>query len=190
MGMPDTAGKWTREMVLALPDDGNRYELFDGELLVTPAPTGLHQVALMRLYDEVAPYVQAQKLGVMLWSPADLHLGSDQLSQPDLFVVPSLPPDRSWAAFPNPILVVEVLSPSTARYDRVIKRRRFQRAGIPEYWVVDLDSRAVDRWRPADERPEILDDKLVWNPAGAAEPLELDLPRYFGEVWGKSVRAE
>ncbi len=52
----------------------------------------------MRLFSAVAPYVQAQKLGVMLWSSADLHLGSDQLSRPDLFVVPSLPPDRSWAA--------------------------------------------------------------------------------------------
>ena len=99
MGMPDMARKWTREMVLALPDDGNRYELFDGELLVTPAPAGIHQLAGTRLYDRVAPYVEAHSLGVMLWSPADLHLGGDQLSQPDLFVVPSLPPDRYDRAF-------------------------------------------------------------------------------------------
>ena len=56
--MPDQVRRWTRGEVLALPDDGNRYELFDGELLVTPAPSGLHQVAL-----------------VTLWSPADLDLG-------------------------------------------------------------------------------------------------------------------
>jgi Uma2 family endonuclease len=185
MGMPNMAGKWTREMVLALPDDGNRYELFDGELLVTPAPAGIHQLAGTRLYDAVAPYVQAQRLGVMLWSPADLHLGGDQLSQPDLFVVPSLPPDRDWAAFPNPILVIEVLSPSTARYDRITKRRRFQRSGIPEYWIVDLDARAIERWRPEDDRPEVLDERLVWHPAGAGEPLELDLPKFFEEVWGR-----
>ena len=59
---------------------------------------------------------------------------SDQLSQPDLFVLPYLPPDRAdWSGFPNPALVIEVLSPSTARFDRVVKRRRFQRGGIPEY---------------------------------------------------------
>ncbi len=185
MAMPSTAGKWTREMVLALPDDGNRYELFDGELLLTPAPTGLHQVALMRLFTSVAPFVEAHRLGVMLWSPADLHLGGDQLSQPDLFVVPYLPHDRNWGGFPNPILVIEVLSPSTARFDRIVKRRRFQRAGIAEYSVGDLDARAAERWRPTDERPEILDDRLAWLPEAAAEPLEIDLPQFFTEVWGR-----
>ena len=186
MGMPDTAQKWTREMVLALPDDGNRYELFDGELLVTPAPTGLHQVALTKLVESVAPFVHAHRLGVLMWSPADLSLGGDQLSQPDLFLMPHLPADREdWTAFPNPTLVIEVLSPSTARFDRIVKRRRFQRAGIPEYWVVDLHARAVERWRPEDERPEILDDQLTWLPSGAAESLGIDLPQYFIEVWGR-----
>lgn len=184
MGMADMARNWTREMVLALPDDGNRYELFDGELLVTPAPSGPHQVALMLLFEAIAPFVRAQGLGVTLWSPADLSLGGDQLSQPDLFVMPYLPPDREWSHFPSPTLVIEVLSPSTARFDRIIKRRRFQRADIPEYWVVDLDARAVERWRSVDERPEVLDERLIWHPAGAVEPLELDLPGYFREVWG------
>ena len=185
MGMPDMARKWTREMVLTLPEDGNRYELFDGELLVTPAPGLLHQLALSRLYELVAPYVRANELGIMLWSPADLHLDGEQLSQPDLFVVPTLDATGSWSSIPSPILVIEALSPSTARFDRLVKRRRFQRSGIPEYWIVDLDARAVERWRPEDERPEVLDELLVWHPAGAAAPLKLDLSRYFTEVWGK-----
>jgi Uma2 family endonuclease len=185
MGMAETARTWTREMVLALPDDGNRYELFDGELLVTPAPAGLHQVALMRLYNVIAPYVLEQHLGETLWSPADLSLGGDQLSQPDLFVVPFLPPPpMAWSGFPDPILIVEVLSPSTARADRIVKRRRFQRVGIPEYWIVDLDARAVERWRPGDERPELLDERMTWNPEGAAAWLEIDLPGLFRSVWG------
>jgi len=187
MGMPETGtpSGWTREMVLALPDDGNRYELFDGELLVTPAPGGLHQVALMRLYDAVAPFVRDHNLGTMLWSPADLRLGGEQLSQPDLFVLPFLPGDRNdWAAYPDPILVVEVLSPSTARFDRIVKRRRFQRAGIPEYWIVDLDARVVERWKPADQRPEVLDLLLDWHPEGTSSPLEVDLPALFNAIWG------
>lgn len=184
MGMPKPARTWTREMVLALPDDGNRYELFDGELVVTPAPSGLHQLAVVGLYDVVAPYVRANSLGQTLVSPADLGLGGTQLSQPDLFVVPSLPADRSWREFPNPILVVEILSPSSARADRIIKRRRFQRAEIPEYWVVDLDARTVERWRPGDERPEIADERLIWQPEGAAAALEVDLPAVFQKVWG------
>ena len=188
MGMPGTAspGRWTREMVFALPDDDNRYELFDGELLVTPAPGGLHQLALKRLYDVVAPFVEANRLGAMLWSPADLRLGGEQLSQPDLFVVPFLPADRNdWALYPDPILVVEVISAGTARFDRIVKRRRFQQAGIQEYWIVDLEARVLERWTPEDERPEILDRVLRWHPEGAAVPLELSLPPFFTTIWGK-----
>jgi Uma2 family endonuclease len=184
MGMPDTARSWTREMVQALPDDGKRYELFDGELLVTPAPTGLHQFALTILWMVLDPYVRAERLGWVMSSPADLSLGGNQLSQPDLFVMPSVPAGRDWTNFPNPILVVEILSPATAHHDRFVKRRRFQRTGIPEYWIVDLDARAVERWRPGDDRPEIQDERLMWNPEGAANRLELDLSRYLQEVWG------
>jgi len=185
MGMPDLVRRWTRDEVLALPDDGNRYELFDGELLVTPAPSGLHQIALMRLYDLIAPLVRANGPGATLWSPADLDLGGGDISQPDLFVVPFLPQERDdWRSFPLPILVVEVLSPSTARADRLVKRRRFQRAGVPEYWIVDLDARAVERWRPADERPEVLDERLIWQPEGAPTALEVELPSFFRSVWG------
>ncbi|NOT08798.1 MAG: Uma2 family endonuclease [Gemmatimonadales bacterium] len=162
--MPETTDRWTRERVLALPDDGNRYELFDGQLLVTPAPGAPHQMAVAFLQQTIAPYVTSQKLGWTFTSPADLHLGGDQLSQPDLFVMPHVPASRDWADFPNPILVVEILSPSSARFDRLIKRRRFQRAGIPEYWIVDLDTRTVERWRPAE--------------------LAIDLPTFFAEVWG------
>jgi Uma2 family endonuclease len=185
MGMPDLARRWTREEVLALPDDGNRYELFDGELLVTPAPSGLHQIAVGRLFEIVAPYVRLHDLGEPFFSPADLNLGGDQLSQPDLFVVPFVPPERDWRTFPNPILIVEVLSPATARADRTIKRRRFQQAGIPEYWIVDLDARAIERWQPDDTRPEMLDEKLHWHPLGTSTALELDLPAFFRGVWGR-----
>lgn len=184
MVMPRTAHRWTREMVLALPADGNRYELFDGELLVTPAPGLRHQLAVSLLYDAIAPWVAAQGLGRALTSPADLSLGGRQLSQPDLFVLPSLPADRDWASAPPPILVIEVLSPATARADRVAKRRRFGLAGIPEYWIVDLDARVVERWRPGDERPEVVDRQLEWRPAGAPAALVLDLPALFAEAVG------
>ena len=181
--MPDSLKRWTRDEVLALPDDGNRYELFDGQLLVTPAPAGLHQVAVMFLWKALEPYVRATRLGWVMSAPADLQLGGKHLSQPDLFVMPSLPLSRDWAEFPDPILVIEVLSPSTAQQDRFIKRRRFQRRGIPEYWIVDLDARAIERWRPGDERPEILDQQLRWQAAGTGEPLELDLVQLFQQIW-------
>ena len=82
------------------------------------------------------------------------------------------------------MLAVEVLSPSTARRDRREKRRLYQRFA-DEYWIVDLDARLVERWRPGDVRPEVLDETLSWQPAGAVEPLVVDLAAYFREAWGE-----
>jgi Uma2 family endonuclease len=186
MGMPNAAERWTREKVWALPDDGRRYELIDGELIVSPSPRGLHQAALMALIDRIKPFVDASKVGKVLMSPADISLGEEENLQPDLFVFRTVAgkPFRDWTDIASLLLVVEVLSPSTARYDRELKRRRYQRAKVPEYWIVDLDGRVVERWRPEDTRPEVLADRLEWQPAEEAR-LDLDLPAFFGEVWGE-----
>lgn len=183
MGMPETI-PWTRERVLALPSDGNRYELIDGELLVSPTPRPLHQVAVKLLEMQLDPYLTAHRLGLAMGLAADLELSPGQLTQPDLFVLPPGPRFRHWEGAPLPILVVEVLSPSTARYDRGLKRHFYQRAAVPEYWVVDLDARMVERWRPGDMRPEVLDLVLAWQPDAAHPALEIDLVGYFSEVIG------
>ncbi len=178
---------YTAEMVRALPDDGNRYEVVDGELLVTPSPVKRHQLCVSALLDCLIPYVRAHALGQTLTSPADIELDPHGLVQPDVFVEGLVAgrPTHEWNAGAPLLLVVEVLSPSTARADRTIKRRRFQRAGIPEYWIVDTDARTVERWRPVDERPEVLGDRLEWLPAGAGEPLVLDLPLLFARAHGE-----
>ncbi|MFN0181748.1 MAG: Uma2 family endonuclease [Gemmatimonadales bacterium] len=187
MAMPELARRWTREEVLALPDDGNRYELVDGELLVSPRPRALHQLAVSAMYDRLKPYVQAYRLGTVLFSPADLDLRSGQLLQPDLFVLATTTgrPLREWTDAGIPPLVVEVLSPSTARFDRVTKRRRYQRSGIPTYWIVDVDARLVEAWSPADSSPRIVDEILAWQPNPLVTPLSIDLPATFREIWGE-----
>ncbi len=153
MGMPETIRRWTREEVLALPDDGNRYELIDGELVVSPSPRGLHQRAVIALFELVGPFVRRTRIGTVGLAPSDLDLRSGQLSQPDLFVVSRKPDGREpidWADYGIPFFIAEVTSPSTARYDRITKRRRYQRSGVAEYWIVDPDARIVERWRPQD----------------------------------------
>ncbi len=187
MGMPDMAKHWTRAQVLALPDDGNRYELVDGELLVSPSPRGLHQRGVRELFGLVDQYVRAHRLGSTIFSPADLDLHSGQLVQPDLFVgamVGGREPVE-WEDYGIPILVVEILSPSTARYDRVTKRRRYQRSDVPVYWIVDLDARLVEVWGPADTNPAIVDSELQWQPAQTIRPLVIDLPTYFRAVFAE-----
>ena len=80
------------------------------------------------------------------------------------------------------ILAVEVLSPSSSRHDRVRKRPVYQRH-VPEYWIVDLDARLIERWRSDDDRPELVTTSLEWRPDGAASPFMLDVERYFESVF-------
>ncbi len=89
---------------------------------------------------------------------------------------------REWKEYGIPLLVIELLPPSSARHGRITKRRRYQCTGVSEYWVVDLDARAVERWRPHDERPEVFDDVLTWQPESAVHPLSIPLPELFNEV--------
>lgn len=179
MVMPQTAGTWTADMVRAIPDDGNRYEVVDGELLVTPSPRGAHQPAVLELAVLLRAYVLEQRIGEAWISPSDIELDSRSLVQPDVFVFGGV--TREWNNPDVPLLLVaEVLSPSSMRADRTIKRRRYQRAGIPEYWILSLAQRHIERWRPQDDRPEIARDFLVWHPAAAADALRIDVPALFG----------
>jgi Uma2 family endonuclease len=185
--MPDTIRRWTREDLLDLPDDGNRYELLDGELLVTPSPNVTHQRAVLALFLRIHPFVARHALGEVLLAPADLDFRSGQSLQPDLFVVATPVVSRGkvpdWSDFGIPTLIVEVLSPSTAVTDRNRKRLRYQRSGVGEYWIVDTDGRLIERWQPEDERPEVLLDRIEWRPVEGMPPLVLDLGEYFREVW-------
>ena len=186
MGMPQTARRWTAEMVRALPDDGKRYEVVDGELLVTPAPRLPHQDAVMVLSADIRLYVRAHRIGHLFVSPADIEFDAHTMVQPDVFVAPLVEGRRpqAWSEIRTLLLAVEILSPSTARADRQVKRRRYQRHGVAEYWIVDIDARLVERWRPTDDRPEVLGEVLVWQPVPDVPPLRIDLRAFFQEVAG------
>lgn len=187
MGMPQSATMWTARMVRALPDDGNRYEVVDGELLVTPAPSRPHQRAVLLLASLLEQYTAAHGAGDVVVSPADVELDEHGMVQPDVLVQGLVGgrPARAWNVGAVTLLVAEVLSPATARADRTVKRRRYQRAGVPEYWILDLDARVVERWRPADERPEILGETVTWAPPGAADLLVIELPPLFARIHGE-----
>ena len=184
MGMPQAARRWTAELVRALPDDGNRYEVIAGELFVTPAPQLIHQAAVTALVLRLHPYVGAHGLGEVFASPADIEFDVDTLVQPDVFVAPLVAGrrPREWAEVKGLRLAIEILSPSTARADRTVKRRLFQQQGVPEYWIMDLEARVIERWHPGDERPEILAETVNWLCEAGVAPLVIDLPEFFAEV--------
>ena len=182
MGMPEllTPTYWTAEMVRALPDDGKRYEVVHGELLVSPAPRAPHQLVVQRLHLELAAYLERTPVGHVWLSPADISWDEETLVQPDVFVADAAESrTMDWAAMQHQLLVIEVLSPSTARHDRFAKRRRYQEAGVPEYWIVDSDRQVVEVWHPADQLPRFEPLQVSWTPAGAAQPFILTLSQLF-----------
>jgi Uma2 family endonuclease len=140
---------------------------------------------VMELLLELGPYCKRQAIGRALISPADIELRPESIMQPDVFVIPEelFRPDRhlEWADVTWLLLAVEVLSPSSIRQDRVEKRDFYLANGVQEYWIVDLDGRLFERWVPERERPEIFRDEITWHPAGANEPLRIDLDRFFHE---------
>ena len=185
MAMPATT-RWTADMVRALPDDGKRYEVVDGELFVTPSPSWRHQDAVLGMASVLRPYVNAHGVGHVIVSPADVAFDGANLVQPDVFVTPLVAGrrPRDWSDVKALLLAVEVLSPSTARADRQVKLRLYQRQNVPEYWIVDVDARLIERWRADDERPDIVTERLEWQPDAGYPPLVIEIAEYFRDVIG------
>ena len=190
MGMPAAVPRrWMLAQVRALidanPSATPRYELVDGQLLVTPSPVGPHQKAVRELLIELGNHLRRNPIGEVLDSPFDVELEPETIVQPDVFVVPPDEGRRLASEMParSLLLVVEVISPGSAFADRGPKRELYQRH-VPEYWIVDLDAALIERWRPGDERPEILRQRIEWNPVGTP-PFALELPPFFATVNGE-----
>ncbi|HWH51830.1 MAG TPA: Uma2 family endonuclease [Gemmatimonadaceae bacterium] len=182
MAMPTLRRDWTVDDLLDLPDDGNRYEVLDGELLVTPAPSLDHQRAVFELSRLLSDYLAKHSVGEAIISPADVTFSARRLVQPDVFVMPFTETGGKASRFTDVgrlVLAIEILSPSTARADRVKKRRVYREQGVPEYWIVDLDARTIERSMPADDRVDVFAERLAWLPDGATSALEIDVAEYF-----------
>ncbi|WP_298446674.1 Uma2 family endonuclease, partial [Gordonia sp. (in: high G+C Gram-positive bacteria)] len=127
----------------SLPDDGHRYELIDGLLIVSPAPKRRHQVAVGELF--VRLRAASPDVLEALLAPFDVVLPDTTVMQPDILVAPVA--DLTDDALPGPpLLAVEVLSPSTRIFDLTLKKDRLARAGCPHYWVVDPDEPSITAW--------------------------------------------
>jgi len=134
---------------LRLPDDGKRYEILDGELYVTPAPSPLHQRVSKRLQRKLEDYFEARGLGEVFNAPIDMILGRHDVAQPDILIVTNPSQISGRGIEGAPLLVVEVLSPSTRRHDREVKMRRYAALAIPHYWIVDPEGKWIACYRLA-----------------------------------------
>ena len=139
-------GSWTYDDYAALPDDGNRYEIVNGVLIMTPAPSPEHQDIVGEIFSALRTHIKLAGLGRVFTGPIDVDLGPKNVYQPDLVVVLNTHLDRvaEKKIIGAPDLVVEVASPSTAAYDRLTKYEKYAHAGIIEYWIVKPKSRSVE----------------------------------------------
>ena len=173
------AQRWTYAEFARLPDDGNRYEVIDGELQATPAPRPAHQALVGELTTRLTAFVRDHDLGWIVPGPVDVLFAEGDYLEPDLVFVRrerlQVVTERGIEGAPD--LVVEVASPSTARADRGIKRERYARFGVPEYWVVDADTRSVEVYRMLVDptHPEVVRDVLTWSPVPGGPALRIDV---------------
>jgi Uma2 family endonuclease len=132
----------------ALPADGRRYEIHEGELSVTAAPSPDHQRILGNLNDIVRQHVKGRALGEVFFAPIDCILAETTVVQPDLVYLDSrrLSIVGARGLEGPPTLVVEVLSPATTLADRSTKLQLYARYGVPYYWIVDPDARSIEAY--------------------------------------------
>ena len=175
---------WTVDDLEQLPDDGNRYEILHGELLVTPLPTWGHQGVAVRLTLSIGQWCRAHP-DWSLRAPGGVYISTTTWLEPDVAVyrAPDLA-DVSWKELPPPVLVVEVLSPSTTRRDRFRKRPAYLSHGVGEMWTVDAQARTIERWTSASEFPDLCHDTFLWTPPApipaGTQPLEVSFVELFG----------
>lgn len=187
MAMPALVTDWTIDLLDALPDDGQRYEIIDGVLHVTPSPKEGHQDVARDLSVRLCAYFAGSDVGTVMISPSDVWRGERRRNrvQPDVYVVKRVNGRRT----PYPyhlrdlLLAVEVASPSNPLLDYHVKRDLYLREGVGEYWVVHPEARNVSRWSGAADPGEVLSTTLRWHPQGMAEPFVLDLSTFFDEAF-------
>lgn len=136
---------YTVEDLANIPDDGRRYEVIGGELVVSPAPTTKHQRVSIRLSRIFADHLDRSGNGEVFAAPLDVVLGTHDIVQPDLVVVLQQHADRVTDAGIEgaPDIVIEITTPSSQRMDRIRKSATYATFGVPEYWIVDPETETI-----------------------------------------------
>ena len=139
-------GDWTYEAYAALTDDGERYEIVQGVLVMSPVPSGPHQGVTGKIYRYLCAQILDTRLGLVLPSPLDVVLSEQNMFQPDVVVLLKEHLTRYGVKriIGAPDLLVEVISPSSKLYDRALKPLVYEQAGVPEYWLVDEEKRVIE----------------------------------------------
>lgn len=180
-GMPpmerSSAVRYSYQDLLSLPESPVcRHEILDGRLYVTAAPRMNHQRVSRDLCALMQGIARERGLGEVV-GPVTIHVHDEMVFEPDLVFIRA---DRLQIADPEgdvhgvPDLAIEILSPSTRAYDRNLKRKHYMESGLPELWLVDIDARTVEVWRPGADESQVVKDSVVWEIGGESIHLPLD----------------
>ena len=185
--MADVPGRpMTYDDLKQLPQDGKRYEIIDGEPIVSPAPSRLHEKLTVRLLLLIHAYLVRHNLGDDIYTaPVDVRLHPHRIVQPDLVYVS--PERRSILADPAliegaPDLIVEILSPSNRPYDLQVKYRVYAAAGVGEYWVADPEFETLSIFVLRDGRYELEPSEAGWARSVLRPGLEVDVAALFADL--------
>ncbi|HEY7878907.1 MAG TPA: Uma2 family endonuclease [Gemmatimonadaceae bacterium] len=180
--MVSTFPRYTVDMLDALPaQPGVRYELVDGVLLVTPAPGSAHGVVAGRLISILRSAIPERVAYIS--PPGEVRVGRTTSLVPDVLVYPShFQPGTAWADIDEWLLAIEIVSPSSAIYDRDHKRRAYLAVGVLEYWVVDPAAHVIEVWHPGDETAARVRRTLRYRTPDGGRLVELDIAALFRDV--------
>ena len=183
MAMRATVPRYTLQDLEAFPNDGNRYELVDGILLVTPAPLLPHDIVVMRLVRSLTLHL-GPELGAWISGRGVVEVAPDLHLEPDVLVIPGSTLPESWMEIRDWWLAVEVSGRGSRIYDREFKRPAYLRAGVREVWRADLKDQCVYVSTP--DRPEERreDDRVTWAPPEGPGPLVVAVKALFEGVLG------
>jgi Uma2 family endonuclease len=130
---------YTYQDYLELPDDGKRYEIIEGELIMSPAPSTIHQMTKGNFYFHVRKFIEKEKLGILFDAPTDVLMSNTNIVQPDIFFIfhknSSIIKEANIIGVPD--LINEIISPSSGYYDLIAKKEIYETFGVKEYWIVD-----------------------------------------------------
>ena len=178
MGMPATIPYYTVDDLEHFPNDGNRYELLDGVLLVTPPPSLADDLVVSRMHQILATALQVPGYA-FVFARGAVSLPPKTQLEPDLLVVPArFAPNSKWSEVTEHWLAVEVLSRSSKIYDREFKRGAYITLGVREVWLVDKDDRSVDITRSTGEI-ETVRDTILWR----VPTLDLDVRVELSDIF-------
>lgn len=176
-----TVRRYTNAELDAWPDDGHRYELVGGVLIVTPPPGTRHEVAVRRILVRLAAALGEPEIAHVV-GRSEIRADPDTKLEPDLLVFPAgraIP--EKWTDIKDWWLAVEVYSRSSRAYDRDTKRAAYLTLGVPEVWLVDPEEREITAWKRGDDAPIVhqAGGTLRWTRPELPAPVELPVADVF-----------